>query len=306
MKARCALLLVLVLCFAEGRAAQAESRADRKAKAKAAALYKKAKALYTVANFKAAAAEYEKAHTVYPDPAFIYNIAQCVHQIGDTERAIFLYKSFLREAKDSRFEKMRLQVAERVRKMEELEAAKATGRVVSPEQAAAVSPDAPLPLASVKPAQEGAPTDAVAQPPVAVESPASSSPSRIAGSVAPAAEEAVAAPPVEPPPAPPPVVETPPPAPVVASTPPPAPVAVAAPPPPPPPPPPAPVLVPITPAPVAQAKPAEEPEGGGVGPWLWLLFSAVIVGGATGYYYKVVREPALPASTLGNTDALRH
>jgi tetratricopeptide (TPR) repeat protein len=57
--------------------------------------------LYQVGDYREALDEYKAAHLAKPDPAFLYNIAQCHRQLGEYEQAITLYKRFLAASPDA-------------------------------------------------------------------------------------------------------------------------------------------------------------------------------------------------------------
>jgi tetratricopeptide (TPR) repeat protein len=57
--------------------------------------YNKASRLYDVGEYRQALEEFKAAHLAKPDPAFLFNIAQCHRQLGDLEQAIVMYKRFL-------------------------------------------------------------------------------------------------------------------------------------------------------------------------------------------------------------------
>ncbi len=59
--------------------------------------YEKAKAFQEAGRYAEAIVEYEKAHQAVADPAFVYNIARCLHLAGEAERAIEMYESYLAE-----------------------------------------------------------------------------------------------------------------------------------------------------------------------------------------------------------------
>jgi len=58
--------------------------------------YKKGLSAYALGRFKEAAAEYEAAFDLEPDPALLYNAAQAHRIAGDKERALLLYENYLR------------------------------------------------------------------------------------------------------------------------------------------------------------------------------------------------------------------
>lgn len=59
--------------------------------------YDKAKAFQEAGRYAEAIAEYEEAHEAVPDPAFLYNIARCLHLSGQREEAIEKYEAYLAE-----------------------------------------------------------------------------------------------------------------------------------------------------------------------------------------------------------------
>ena len=75
--------------------AKAISDAD---KTKARALFEEATAAYKVGDFEKALKKYQEAYALAPLPGFLFNIGQCHMQLGQYEKAVFSYESFLREA----------------------------------------------------------------------------------------------------------------------------------------------------------------------------------------------------------------
>ena len=53
---------------------------------------------YELAHFKEALAEYDAAYMAVPDPAYLFNIAQCHRKMGHDKEAVDFYKSYLRAA----------------------------------------------------------------------------------------------------------------------------------------------------------------------------------------------------------------
>jgi tetratricopeptide (TPR) repeat protein len=70
------------------------ARAD---KAKARALFDRATKQYNLGEYSTAAEAFKAAYDEYPDPTLLYNLAQCERQLAHKQRAITLYRSYLRE-----------------------------------------------------------------------------------------------------------------------------------------------------------------------------------------------------------------
>jgi tetratricopeptide (TPR) repeat protein len=60
--------------------------------------YKKGLALYNVADYAGALAEFKAAYLGKQDPAFLFNIGQCQRQLAQYEAAAKSYRAFLRES----------------------------------------------------------------------------------------------------------------------------------------------------------------------------------------------------------------
>jgi hypothetical protein len=58
--------------------------------------YKRGLAAYALGDYTSAATEYEKAFSLLPDPALLYNAAQAYRLAGNATRALFLYQNYLR------------------------------------------------------------------------------------------------------------------------------------------------------------------------------------------------------------------
>ena len=78
----CILLFILTLAFAQADDARRSLR--------------KGLSAYALEHFSEAAEEYEKAFSLKPDPALLYNAAQAHRLAGNNERALKLYRNFLR------------------------------------------------------------------------------------------------------------------------------------------------------------------------------------------------------------------
>ena len=87
----------LCLCLA---AVPAPVRAEDAAAAKA--KYESGVQHYDLSEFEPALADFKEAYRNKPDPAFLYNIAQCHRRLGHTDDAIAFYQSYLRRAPDAK------------------------------------------------------------------------------------------------------------------------------------------------------------------------------------------------------------
>lgn len=94
-------LLVLTLLVLSGPAASAKDKA-----ATARRSFQTAEKAYALGNYKTAIQHYEAAYRAMPEPAFLFNIAQAQRmqygvdqQVWRLQKALALYKSYLREAK---------------------------------------------------------------------------------------------------------------------------------------------------------------------------------------------------------------
>jgi tetratricopeptide (TPR) repeat protein len=59
-------------------------------------LFEKGTAAYALGHYDEAAAAYEKAFSLKPDPALLYNAAQAHRQAGNKKRALMLYQNYVR------------------------------------------------------------------------------------------------------------------------------------------------------------------------------------------------------------------
>jgi hypothetical protein len=87
------LLCLLTLAWVPPTRAQ-ETEQDPKQEAKA--RYTSGQSHYNLNEFKAALDEFKEAYRLYPDPVFLFNVAQCERQLGDFDEAIKFYRSYLR------------------------------------------------------------------------------------------------------------------------------------------------------------------------------------------------------------------
>jgi tetratricopeptide (TPR) repeat protein len=86
---------VLVLSVVVSSGAAFADPGDAKAR------YVSAQSHYNLNEFAEALTDFKEAYRLYPDPAFLFNIAQCERQLGDFEEAIKFYRSYLRNKPDA-------------------------------------------------------------------------------------------------------------------------------------------------------------------------------------------------------------
>jgi tetratricopeptide (TPR) repeat protein len=91
------LALALAVALAASGPAAAQGRPSAAARKTAREHHEKGKAFQEAGRYGEAIAEYEQAHAAVPDPAFLYNIARCLHLSGERERAIESYQAYLAE-----------------------------------------------------------------------------------------------------------------------------------------------------------------------------------------------------------------
>src|SRR5215510_5060284 len=84
------LLCIVYLCFAPGPAladpAQARAHFDR------------GRSLFEGEDYRKAIVEFKAAQVEKPDPAFLYNIAECHRRLGEPSEALLFYRRFLETA----------------------------------------------------------------------------------------------------------------------------------------------------------------------------------------------------------------
>lgn len=142
------------------RAAEPESSATA-ASQEARALYQRATAEFGLGNYAEAAVAYERAFKLKPDPALLFNAAQACRLAGNRERALLLYRNYLRIYPDG------TAVTEARKHVDTLEAearAASMAPTVRPAAPTAVAPDP-----TARPAPD--PRPAPAPPPVAAVAP---------------------------------------------------------------------------------------------------------------------------------------
>jgi tetratricopeptide (TPR) repeat protein len=122
--------------------------------------YNKAARLYDVGEYRQALDEFKAAHVAKPDPAFLFNIAQCHRQLGDLEQAIVMYRRYLGASPKAA---NRDEVEKRMAEIEATLAAQKLKAQGGPAVAPPPTAVAPAPMATQLPAAP-APTESVTAP----------------------------------------------------------------------------------------------------------------------------------------------
>jgi hypothetical protein len=137
------------------------------------AYVEKATAAFALTHYAAAAENFEKAFELRPDPALLYNAAQSHRLAGNKERALALYRNYLRiyAKRDKR--------AEIEARIEELEKAVARDKAIENAPPTTTEPIAAGPGEAMPEADRAAP------PPPAAAPPPSSAPTLVAQPAAP-------------------------------------------------------------------------------------------------------------------------
>ena len=174
---------VALLAVALGGVARAAEPGDAKAR------YMSGQSHYNLNEFSEALQDFKEAYRLHPDPAFLFNIAQCERQLGDFDEAIKFYRSYLRNKPDASNAR---EVQKKIDELRGLAEAKRKSKEGAPQSVippTTAPPDAPPPRAaepppvapltpppppSVSPAP--APTPALTPPPAAATSTAAATP----------------------------------------------------------------------------------------------------------------------------------
>lgn len=97
MRLVAAIGVILALACALAAPAAAQGKPSTASRKRAREHYEKAKAFQEAGRYAEAVVEYEAAHAAVPDPAFLYNVARCLHLSGERQRAIEMYDAYLAE-----------------------------------------------------------------------------------------------------------------------------------------------------------------------------------------------------------------
>ena len=142
---RAALLSIVCLCLLP-RLALADAANSR-------AHFDKGRALFEVDEYRKAIAEFKAAHIEKPDPAFLYNIAECYRRLDEVPEALQFYRRFLATAPPD--DKTRPVVEHRIA---DLKTVGEETKVGAPEPRPGGGGDGPLALTAPNPTGEPAAT----------------------------------------------------------------------------------------------------------------------------------------------------
>jgi hypothetical protein len=152
----CILLVCVLLSAAGGTAHAADADADSKR------LYKEGTKQYNLGEFEEAVKAYKSGYDAKPDPVFLYNIAQAYRLWGKPDKAIFFYKSFLRNLPEApnraeverRLGEMQTEMDKQNAKANEPAAIAPPLPAANTPAVAPVAPPPPLPMAAPLPLPE--------------------------------------------------------------------------------------------------------------------------------------------------------
>jgi tetratricopeptide (TPR) repeat protein len=137
--------------------------------AQARAHFERGRTFFQVDEYRKAIDEFKAAHVERPDPAFLYNIAECYRHLGEPKDALTYYRRFLTAAAPG--DRTRPAVEKRIAELQAqaAKAKRAPEQSPAPEVAVPDSAEAPLPRASApdaesttllaKPAPDPSPSD---------------------------------------------------------------------------------------------------------------------------------------------------
>ena len=155
--------LVLVLVVAVWNGTASAEGGDAKAR------YMSGQSHYNLNEFSEALQDFKEAYRLHPDPAFLFNIAQCERQLGDFDEAIKFYRSYLRNKPDATNGK---EVQKKIDELRGLSEAKRKSKEGAPQSVIAPSTSPPQVDSPSALAPPPAPPPAAAPPPPAPVAPA--------------------------------------------------------------------------------------------------------------------------------------
>lgn len=154
--------------------------------------YRKGVVHYNLDEFRKAVEEFKAAYRLYPDPTFLYNIAQCHWKLNEANEAISFYRKYLRERPDAQ---NRDQVEKRIEELEALAATQSRARDPGPATPPPVTA-APPPVTPPAPAESAAASPPPAVPPASSVVSPSAQPAPVVGAVSDGSSSSPASPPI--------------------------------------------------------------------------------------------------------------
>lgn len=118
---------------------QAQEGNAENAKQEAKTRYTSAQSHYNLNEFKEALDDFKEAYRLYPDPVFLFNVAQCERQLGDFDEAVKFYRSYLRNKPKA---PNRVEVLRRIDEMQAAADAKKSNTDQAPRDSIAPAPSA--------------------------------------------------------------------------------------------------------------------------------------------------------------------
>src|SRR5262245_43807537 len=96
----CALIssAAAILAVREPAAEAKGAKASKENTEKARELFEQGKTSYNLGDFDKAIEQWKAGYELKADPIFLFNVAQAYRQKGDLPKAVFFYKTYLREA----------------------------------------------------------------------------------------------------------------------------------------------------------------------------------------------------------------
>lgn len=144
-------------------AAASAARADNKVQARES--FASGTSHYDLAEYQAALTDFKEAYRNYPDPTFLFNIAQCHRQLGRNEEAVRFYRTFLSKVPNAPNQK---EVRAMIVKLEKMSAEERTARSSQPTGTMGQPSSLPPQPTTTEPA----PPPAVTTPPAVALTPA--------------------------------------------------------------------------------------------------------------------------------------
>ncbi len=134
------------------------------------ARYMSGQSHYNLNEFSEALQDFKEAYRLHPDPAFLFNIAQCERQLGEFDEAIKFYRSYLRNKPDASNAR---EVQRKIDELKGLSEAKRKSKEGAPQSVIPPTTMAPPPPVEPSPPPVAAPAPVVPLAPPPAPSPPS-------------------------------------------------------------------------------------------------------------------------------------